>query len=109
MRKTLTFILMSCIGFLSPSAAGQDGFDVTVRGVVRDEVSRRPVAFVNVFLPGENIGTVTNGEGAFSLKIKSSNLEKVLEFSCMGYAGSRISLQDFDSEKNQTVWLKPVY
>ena len=84
MRKILTFILLFCIGFLSPSAAGQDGFDVTVRGVVRDEVSRRPVAFVNVFLPGENIGTVTNGEGAFSLKIKSSNLEKVgLRFRCL--------------------------
>ena len=64
-------------------AAQQEGFDLTVSGVVRDEQSRRPVAFANVFLPGSNIGTVTNGNGVFSLKINSSSVEQGLEFSCM--------------------------
>ena len=89
-------------------AAQQEGFDLTVSGVVRDEQSRRPVAFANVFLPGSNIGTVTNGNGVFSLKINSSSVEQGLEFSCMGYAGCRISLKDYKPERGITVWLKPM-
>lgn len=50
-----------------------DGY-FTVTGVVRNKDDRKKLENVNVSVPGTNIGTVTNSDGLFSLKIKDAEI-----------------------------------
>ena len=42
---------------------------ITIEGLVRDQNDRKRLEFVHVTVPGTPIGTVTNSEGVFSIKI----------------------------------------
>ena len=44
----------------------------TVTGVVKDKENKKKLENVNVSVPGTNIGTVTNSDGVFALKIKDA-------------------------------------
>ena len=62
---------------------------VAVTGVVTDENSA-PLPGVNVVIKGSTIGTVTDGEGKFSLNVDSP--EAVLVFSFIGYVMQEIPI-----------------
>ena len=42
-----------------------------VTGIVKDKETRQVLANVNVSVQGSNVGTVTNADGVFSLKVQS--------------------------------------
>ena len=68
----------------------------TISGVVRDQATKKVIPFVDVSVPGTNIGTVTNQDGYFLLKVgKDVHFSEVL-LSCMGYSGIRISVNNSD-------------
>ena len=54
---------------------------------------------VNVSISQTNIGTVTNADGYFSIKVKDSLQAKNLEFSHIGYANMLYPLTKKDVEK----------
>ncbi len=45
----------------------------TVRGRVADEVSRRPLNAVQVYVPGTDLGTLTDEDGQFQLNLAAGN------------------------------------
>ena len=45
-----------------------------VTGIVKDKETRKALANVNVSVEGSNIGTVTNTDGVFSLKVSQEEL-----------------------------------
>jgi len=57
----------------------------SISGVVRDARTRRPLPFANVFIPGTTIGTVTNLNGVFSLKVQANIESKEFGISHLGY------------------------
>ena len=65
--------------------------EFTVSGVVRDKESRKKLENVAVSLVGTPIGTVTNAEGVFSLKIPHMDTIPQLELSHIGYMNARFS------------------
>ena len=65
--------------------------EFTVSGVVRDKESRKKLENVAVGLVGTPIGTVTNAEGVFSLKIPHMDTIPQLELSHIGYMNARFS------------------
>lgn len=68
----------------------QDNADFyTVSGVVKDKASRKRLEYVNISLPGTPIGTVTNEDGEFSLKIKNGQKVEAIEISHIGYCNYR--------------------
>jgi hypothetical protein len=69
---------------------------ITVSGVVKDEKSKKRLEYVNISVPGSNIGTVTNADGEFSIKIKTSILAKTVEISHIGYLNEIIPLRGVD-------------
>lgn len=79
----------------------------TVTGVVRNKDNRRKLENVNVSVPGTNIGTVTNADGVFSLKIKETESVKGLEVSHIGYLNTEVSLKDNKDVSDLTVWMIP--
>ena len=53
-----------------------------VKGVVLDSISGKPIAYANIWVENENIGTTSEENGTFSLDIKA---EKNIIFSALGY------------------------
>ena len=72
---------------------------ITVNGVVKDKQTNKKLVSVNVSIPQTNIGTVTNADGYFSIKVKDSLQAKNLEFSHIGYANMLYPLTKKDVEK----------
>ena len=53
-----------------------------VKGIVLDSISGKPIAYVNIWVETENIGTTSEENGTFLLEIKE---EKNLVFSALGF------------------------
>ena len=70
------------------------------QGKVIDTKTKKPVVFANVYLEGTSIGTVTNAEGEFVLKIPKSIKNGVLGFAYLGYKNELIPLKNLTTENN---------
>lgn len=81
MRHTLITLLLLVSSVI---ALGQeDTLRFSVRGVVRDSESGRPLQAVAVTIPGTTIAVITNTDGTFV--VKSPTPAKQLKFSLLGY------------------------
>ena len=68
------FILFVIDGFSANKMLQNEEFkQQTVRGIVKDLITKRPIPYANVYLPDGTAGTVTNEEGLFTIKVKSSS------------------------------------
>ena len=108
-------ILLLGSAVVIPSRAQEADLDldnngITITGTVRDRETRRRMENVTVTLVGTSIGTVTNADGVFSLKISGALTSRNLEFSHIGYqntsmlipATSEITAFSSDSNPNST-------
>lgn len=84
--------------------------ELTVTGTVRDRETRKKLENVTVALAGTSIGTVTNAEGVFSLKIPRQKRVPRLELSHIGYLNTRFSATapDDAATLDATIWMTPV-
>ena len=78
------FLLLILLTGALPLAAQDEAF-FTVSGLVRDQNSRRPLANVTVSVPHSPVGTITNADGTFVLKIRHALHAETIEFSHLGY------------------------
>ncbi|MDR3118534.1 MAG: carboxypeptidase-like regulatory domain-containing protein [Mediterranea sp.] len=87
----LLAVLLCCEG--SPAQAAKGPGFVTVSGVVKDRSSKKALEYVNISVLGTSIGTVTNTDGGFSIKVGDSIPEATLEISHLGYRSQRYPIQ----------------
>ncbi|MCL2511218.1 MAG: carboxypeptidase-like regulatory domain-containing protein [Bacteroidales bacterium] len=73
---------------------GQITAQITVTGVVQNSQTKEPVLFTSVYVAGENIGTITNDKGAFSIYITDTTRHAQLTFSCIGYEKNTLKISD---------------
>lgn len=100
-------ILLSCIaiGMLVTSLCAQG---LLVTGIVKDKESRKVLANVNVAVEGSNVGTVTNADGVFSLKVSEEELGRGVIVSHLGYQNEFVSSDILtQSSKRSTILLTP--
>ncbi|GHU98806.1 SusC/RagA family TonB-linked outer membrane protein [Bacteroidia bacterium] len=83
-RRFLATALMSVL-MLSLSA--QQGQEVT--GLVKDAASGQPVAGVSIQIKGTTSGAITDGRGAFAVRVAAGN---TLTVSCIGYLTQEIAV-----------------
>ena len=94
MKKTITILVASLIlGWLLPIKA-QNAGEVIISGVVKDKDSRKKLENVNIAVIGSNVGTVTNADGAFTLKVSQSEIKQGLLASYIGYMNTRVSVDE---------------
>lgn len=80
----------------------------TVTGVVKNKDNKKKLENVNVSIPGTNLGTVTNADGVFSLKIKKGLEVQELAVSHIGFMNARVSLRGLSSDTSDLiVWMAP--
>ena len=51
----------------------------------KDKQTRKKLEYVNISIPGTNVGTITNNDGEFSIKVKNSIHARQVEVSHIGY------------------------
>ena len=101
-KRSITALLAILLLLYSSIAAAQESETYfSVSGVVRDARSKRTIGGVNISAIGTNIGTVTNEDGEFVIKLLEPLTIKEIELSCVGYINTRISISK-EMAQNQT-------
>jgi CarboxypepD_reg-like domain len=77
----------------------------TFSGVILSNKNGQPVPFVNIGLVGQNIGTVSDENGKFSLNIDEMHDKDTLKASCIGFNSFAASFADFKKKGNYTIRL----
>ena len=93
-RIALFWVTLFCFAFVAQAAKG-DGY-VTISGVVKDQSTKKNLEYVNISVSGTSIGTVTNADGVFSIKVTDSIQASNLEISYLGYRNQRYPIRDAD-------------
>lgn len=88
---TALLLLSSC-----PLQAQEEGNYFIVSGTVKDKQTKKKLEYVNISVPGTNVGTITNSDGEFTIKVQDSLQAKVVEISHIGYYNYRIALTGND-------------
>lgn len=65
----------------------------TISGLVRDAEGGDPIPFVNIQLKGVGLGTASNANGEFALKIPASHTSDSLLFSSVGYHSQVVAIE----------------
>ena len=87
MRKVLAIILFLLLSVAAVAQTDSVRLGFVVRGTVLDAQSGRPLESVHVSVPGRNQATVTNADGAFTLKSDRAIAEVVCSY--LGYRTRR--------------------
>lgn len=99
-QSTLSFLLLGlicCSSLLNAQETTEtDSVYITVSGTVKDKQSKKRLEYVNISVPGSNVGTITNSEGEFSIKVRQSLRAKTLEISHLGYLNTLIPIDGKD-------------
>jgi hypothetical protein len=92
--------------FFSYSYAQTNATYYTVNGVIKDSKTKQKVVFASISVPGTNIGTVSNSDGEFSLKVLKTLNASEFEISHLGYINKKFKIVESSTE-NQIFLLDP--
>lgn len=105
MKKIFLNMILCCLSALS--AMAQDSFTV-IGGVVKDNATKSKLENVSVFVSGSHIGTVSNADGTFSLKIPAKYASGSVKAEHLGYFSSAVPIEEIRKNGgNVTIWLTP--
>ncbi|OOG76809.1 carboxypeptidase-like regulatory domain-containing protein [Algoriphagus sp. A40] len=79
--RSKIFLFALFILLLSNNLVGQ----ILVKGKVLDGKNNQPISYANIGIINTRVGTLTNGDGTFSIEIPSENARDTLTFSALGY------------------------
>lgn len=101
-------LLILLILFISPFFEVW-GEDIVMSGVVKNKVNKKKIPSVSLTVSGTNIGTVSNTDGSFSIKIPDSLAVNGLRAEQLGYKGCFISGENIIANLANpvTIWLEP--
>lgn len=105
---SLVMLIICFLGSTVQLSAQEEvtGDFITVNGFVKDKDSKKKLEYVNISVPGTNIGTITNTEGEFTIKIPKAPVRKFVEISHIGYLSTQIPINGSDISE-LTVFLTP--
>jgi hypothetical protein len=95
---SLTITLMLIVGSLF--AQNGESFE-TYRGILKDSKTKQKVVFATVTIPGTHIGTVSNLDGDFTIKVQKSLNATHVQVSHLGYVTKQIPLADLTKNGNE--------
>lgn len=82
-----------------PNTRADSARQLVIRGNVYDHQGGKPVPFASVGITQQNLGTITNAEGYFVLKLPAQFAEVSLVVSHMGYISREIPIRLLDEQK----------
>ena len=107
---SIYLFIIALISYTLPLQAQEDDSMnadfVTVSGVVKDKQTKKVLPYVNISIPRTNVGTVTNEDGEFTIKVLKTLSASQIEVSHIGYLNEIIPVGNKDVT-NYTVMLEP--
>ncbi len=79
---------------------------LVINGSVADKTTGEPLAVVSVSLRDRPVGTITNADGKFLLKIPLENKDDTIVFNLLGYA--RHSVKAENIRQDEVIYLQPI-
>lgn len=98
--KKIFFLIFTTFTILSSFSQKK----IELKGIVLDEFEN-PIAYAAIGIPSKQIGTATNDDGAFSLKIGQENIKDILEVSTIGFKTYKIKIEDYINNKQLKIVL----
>ncbi len=95
-------VLLSILLFLPSFLSGQK-----IEGKVTDSKSGSPIAYVNIGILNQDIGTVSDDAGRFTLTIPAGYEKDTLLFSMLGYEDKAIIVKTFMGLSAHSIALSP--
>ena len=74
---------------------------VELAGSVKDSDTKDPIVFAHIILTGTNIGTVSNTDGRFLLKIPHDRMDGQITVSSLGYKNLTMGISDLQRINNE--------
>jgi len=93
-----TLLVMSFVA-LTLQAQTEEAVSV-IRGKIVDQKTEKPLVFASVLVVNSGVGTVSNNEGEFILKVPQSLKSSSIRFSFMGYKSVTFKLGELKSDNN---------
>lgn len=81
---------------------------VLIEGVITDEENNEPVPYATVRVQRTSVGTISNEEGRFLLKLERKFEKDSLVISCLGYQTRKISCRKIAGEKRHKITLRKI-
>src|ERR1035437_2381163 len=91
---------------LAPAWAQKEEPVTIIKGKLIAEDTKKSVVFAHVYLANSNIGTISNGDGEFILKVRKSQQSSTIKVSSMGYKTLSYNLSELKSTDN-TITMVP--
>lgn len=100
------FLFLGALSFTNAYTFIQEPLQDTLatkvfKGHVFDSNTKEPLAYVDINISDTNIGTITNNEGEFILKVPSNYLNKTIKISLLGYAKGDIAIASLKEDENK--------
>lgn len=114
--KMMWFVTACCFVVNMPAMATEttlpDGNSdmkgyVLVKGKISDSETGSPLTFATISIEGTSIGTISNSEGDFSLKISEQYSKHSLHVSFLGYRDKKVDISTLKPDKNR-IALEPL-
>lgn len=100
----MTFLLFA----ISFAAMAQSNF-VTVSGTLKDARTGEKISYASISVPGTGIGTVSNSDGDFILKVSNSLNAEFFEVSHLGFATTKFRISEgVDKAKTYELETRPI-
>lgn len=80
-----------------------------ISGIVIDEKSNLPVAYVNIGVAEKNIGTVSDVIGRFNLRVDSISDDETILFTCIGYLPVSKKIADLKDAADKNILMQKKY
>lgn len=96
--KNLIRVGIVLLLFVAAGTLSAQGTYVTIKGVLKDAKSGDKITYATISVPNTSIGTVSNSEGEFTLKVSASLQAGFFEVSHLGYATKRFSISESTGE-----------
>jgi hypothetical protein len=88
-RLGILFLLIATYG----ATLAQNSF-ITVNGLLKDSKTGDKVTYATITVPGTGIGTVSNSDGEFTLKVNASIDAEFFEVSHLSYATAKFKISE---------------
>jgi len=99
-KKNLFIFLVSLVHI---SVCSQS--EIIVESDILD-INKQALAFTSISIMSKSIGTISNEEGRFSLRLTKGNLNDTITISTLGFKSFKIKVQDFIDQDIEVVTLE---
>ena len=104
-RVAILFLLFAIYG----SAVAQNDY-YTVNGLLKDAKTGEKIIYATITVPGTGIGTVSNSDGEFTLKVSKSLNAEYFEVSHLSYATAKFKISEaVGREKTFSLEIQPIH